>query len=147
MLTAHPDPHDAARAYDTLLGQWFPGPWPRFDVILLGLAADGHIASLFPASPALQVMDRRVVAVQVPAEPPLRLTMTLPVINHAAAVYFLVAGKGKAGSVHRALIGPCDPATCPAAGVHPVAGDVIWWVDEGAATFLGPAVRAPSPPS
>lgn len=147
MSTSESDPDDAARAYDAVLGRRFPGPWPRFDVILLGLAADGHIASLFPASPALQVTDRRVVAVQVPAEPPQRLTITLPVINRAAAVFFLVAGKSKAGAVHRALAGSCDPMTCPAAGVQPVAGDVFWWVDEGAATFLGPAVRAPSPPS
>jgi len=146
MPTTHPNPDDAARAYDALLGQRFPGPWPRFDVVLLGLAADGHIASLFPASPALQVTNRRVVAVQVPAEPPRRLTITLPAINHAAAVFFLVAGKGKAGSLHRALVGPCDPVTCPAVGVRPEAADVVWWVDEGAATFLGPAVRAPSPP-
>ena len=146
MPTTDPDPDNAARAYDALLGQRFPGPWPRCDVVLLGLAADGHIASLFPASPALQVTNRRVVAVQVPAEPPRRLTITLPAINHAATVFFLVAGKGKAGSLHRVLVGPCDPVTCPAVGVRPEAGDVVWWVDEGSATFLGPAVRAPSPP-
>ncbi len=147
MPTTDPDPDEAARAYDVLLGQRFPGPWPRFDVVLLGLAADGHIASLFPGSSALKVTDRRIVAVRVPADPPQRLTITLPVINHAAAVFFLVAGKGKAGAVHRVLVGPCDPITCPAAGVQPVAGDVIWWVDEGAATFLGPSLWAPSPPS
>ncbi len=147
MSTSAADPEDAARAYDALLAKRFPGPWPRFDVVLLGLAADGHLASLFPGSAALKLTDRRVAAVRVPADPPRRLTITLPVINHAAGVFFLVAGKGKAGAVHRVLVGPCDPTTCPAAGVQPVAGDVIWWVDEGAATFLGPAVRAPSPPS
>ncbi len=147
MSTAYPEPDDAARAYDTLLGQRFPGPWPRFDVVLLGLAADGHIASLFPASPALEIRDRRVAAVRVPADPPQRLTVTLPVITHAAGVFFLVAGKGKAGAVHRVLVGPCDPTTCPAVGVQPVAGDVVWWIDETAATFLGPSVRTPSPPS
>lgn len=147
MPTTDPDPDAAARLYDALLGRRFPGPWPRSDVVLLGLAADGHIASLFPASPALEVSDRRVVAVRAPAEPPQRLTITLPVINHASAVFFLVAGKGKAGSVHRVLVGPCDRVTCPAVSVHPEAGDVVWWVDEAAATFLGPSVRAPSPPA
>ncbi len=147
MSTSAADPEDAARTYDALLAKRFPGAWPRFDVMLLGLAADGHIASLFPGSSALQITDRRVVAVRVPADPPRRLTITLPVINQASGVFFLVAGKGKAGAVHRALVGPSDPIICPAAGVQPVAGDVIWWVDEGAATFLGPAVRAPSPPS
>jgi 6-phosphogluconolactonase len=146
MVTAHPDADDAARDYDRLLGRRFPGPWPRLDMILLGLAADGHIASLFPASPALEIADRRVVAVRVPADPPRRLTVTLPVINHATAVFFLVAGRGKAGAVHRVVVGPCDPITCPAVGVRPDTGDVVWWVDEAAATFLGPSVRAPSPP-
>jgi len=146
MSTTLPDAVEAAGAYDALLAQRFPGQWPRFDVVLLGLAADGHIASLFPASPALGVMDRRVVAVRAPADPPQRLTITLPVINHAACVFFLVAGKGKAGAVHRVLVGPCDPTTCPAVGVQPVAGEVIWWIDEAAAAFLGPSVRTPSPP-
>jgi 6-phosphogluconolactonase len=147
MSTAYPEAEDAARAYDTLLAQHFPGRWPRFDLILLGLAADGHIASLFPASPALDARDRRVVAVHAPVDPPRRLTITLPVINHAAGVFFLVAGKGKAGAVHRVLVGPCDPVTCPALGVQPAAGEVVWWIDEAAATFLGPAVRTPSPPA
>ncbi len=147
MPTHHPDPEDAARAYDALLASRFPGPWPRFDVLLLGLSADGHIASLFPASAALRVTDRRVVAVRVPADPPQRLTVTLPVINHASSVYFLVAGRGKAGAVHRALVDPRDPATSPAAAVWPVHGEVIWWLDEAAATFLGPEIRTPSPPA
>ncbi len=144
--TALPDADDAADAYDALLAQRFPGRWPRFDVVLLGLAADGHVASLFPASAALGVTDRRVVAVRAPADPPRRLTITLPVINQAACVFFLVAGKGKAGAVHRVLVGPCDPMVCPAVGVQPVAGEVVWWIDEAAATFLGPSVRTPSPP-
>jgi 6-phosphogluconolactonase len=147
MPTHHADPEEAARAYDALLAARFPGPWPRFDVLLLGLAADGHVASLFPASAALRVTDRRVVAVRVPADPPLRLTVTLPVINHAASVYFLVAGRSKAGAVHRALVEPRDPATSPAAAVSPVHGEVVWWVDEAAAAFLGPELRTPSPPS
>lgn len=147
MPTSHADPEDAARAYEALLAQRFAGRWPRFDLILLGLAGDGHIASLFPASPALQARDRRVIAVRASVDPAQRLTLTLPVINHAASVFFLVAGKGKAGAVHRVLVGPCDPVTCPALGVQPTAGDIVWWIDEGAATFLGPSVRTPSPPA
>lgn len=146
MTTTLPNAGEAASAYDALLAQRFPGRWPRLDVVLLGLAADGHIASLFPASAALAVTDRRVVAVRAPADPPQRLTITLPVINHAACIFFLVAGKGKAGAVHRVLVGPCDPMTCPAVGVQPVAGEAVWWIDEAAATFLGPSVRTPSPP-
>lgn len=140
MPTTHANPDDAARAYESVLDQYFPGSWPHFDLMLLGLAADGHIASLFPGSAALDERSRRVVAVRAPVDPPQRLTLTLPVFNHAARIYFLVAGKMKAGALHRVLVGPCDPRTCPALGVRPEAGTVTWWVDEAAATFI-PAIR------
>lgn len=145
MPTGHADPADAARDYEAVLERHFGDKWPRFDLILLGLAADGHIASLFPGSKALEERQRRVVAVRVPKEPPQRLTLTLPVINRAAHVHFLVAGKTKAGAVHRALVGPCDVQTCPAVGVDPVDGTVTWWVDSAAATFLSPAARTRAP--
>jgi 6-phosphogluconolactonase len=145
MSTGRPDPDASAREYEALLNQRFNGDWPRFDLILLGLAPDGHIASLFPGSKALLEDKRRVVAVRVPKEPPQRLTLTLPAINRAAHVYFLVAGKTKAGALHRALVGPCDVQTCPAVGVKPTDGAVTWWVDEAAATFLGAAVRTSAP--
>src|SRR5260370_13453403 len=113
MPTSDADPEGAARAYEALLAQRFAGRWPRFDLILLGLASDGHIASLFPASPALQARDRRVIAVRASVDPPQRLTITLPVINHAAAVFFLVAGKGRGGGGDRGRGGPCGPVACP----------------------------------
>lgn len=141
MPTSHADPNDAARDYEVVLGRHFNESWPRFDLILLGLAADGHIAALFPGSKALEERERRVVAVRVPATPPQRLSITLPVINRAAHVHFLVAGKTKAGAVHRALVGPCDVQACPAVGVKPLDGAVTWWVDEAAATFLSAAGR------
>lgn len=147
MSTGRADPDAAAREYEALLDQRFNGDWPRFDLILLGLAPDGHIASLFPGSKALLEDKRRVVAVRVPKEPPQRLTLTLPTINRAAHVYFLVAGKAKAGALHRVLVGPCDVQTCPAVGVKPMGGAVTWWVDEGAATFLSSAVRTSAPSS
>lgn len=142
MPTSHADPNDAAREYEILLNRQFNDGWPRFDLILLGLAPDGHIASLFPGSKALDESERRVVAVRVPKEPPQRLTLTLPAINGAAHVFFLVAGRAKAGALHRVLVGPCDVHTCPAVGVRPVDGTVAWWVDEPAATFLSAAGRS-----
>ncbi|HET6780539.1 MAG TPA: 6-phosphogluconolactonase [bacterium] len=137
MPTNQEDPNDAAREYEVLLKRQFNDDWPRFDLILLGLAPDGHIASLFPGSKALVEEKQRVLAVRVPKEPPQRLTLTLPAINHAANVHFLVAGRSKAGALHRVLVGPCDVQTCPAVGVKPINGTVTWWVDEAAAAFLG----------
>ena len=141
MPTASENPEEAATEYEAILRRRFPTERPRFDLVLLGLASDGHIASLFPGSPALDEQQRWVAAVRAPADPPRRLTLTLPAINGAAHIFFLVAGKAKAGALHRAVVGPCDLRTCPAVGVQPPAGSVIWWVDETAATFLGAAAR------
>lgn len=136
MPTHFPDPRDAARAYERDLRANFPGPWPRLDLILLGIGPDGHTASLFPGSPALGERERWVVDVQVPAEPPGRLTLTLPVLNHGAAVFFLAAGADKAEAVRRALTGPRDPLACPAGAVRPEGGNLVWWLDEGAAALI-----------
>jgi 6-phosphogluconolactonase len=68
--------------------------------------------------------------------PLVRLTLTLPVLNHAAAAFFLAAGVAKADAVRQALTGPRDPLACPAGAVRPVDGDPVWWLDEGAAALL-----------
>jgi len=139
MSTHHPDPSEAARRYEALIGEYFHGKPPRFDLLLLGVAANGHVASLFPHHPALTERDRWVVAATVPADPPQRLTMTFPLINQAAEVAFVVAGPTKAEAVRRAL----QPATrvddVPAAGVSPESATVTWWLDAAAAGGLGPA--------
>jgi 6-phosphogluconolactonase len=141
MPTDFSDPDAAARAYETTLRAHFPGPWPRFDVILLGLGADGHTASLFPGSPALDERERWVVVVRAPIEPSLRLTLTLPVLNHAAAVWFLVSGADKTPALQQTLEGGSAVRSHPAVGVRPEGGAVIWWVDEAAARLLGQPVR------
>jgi 6-phosphogluconolactonase len=123
----------AARAYEATLKNYFHSDWPRFDLVLLGLGEDGHTASLFPRSAALAETTRWVVAVQAAAEPPLRLTLTLPAITRASAVYFLVAGANKAPTLHRILSGTSDSDAYPAAGVRLEKGKVIWWVDSEAA--------------
>jgi len=133
MPTAEPDPEAAARAYEALLRTYFPGPWPAFDLAILGVGADGHTASLFPGSPALAERTRWVVAVREPtADPPVRLTLTLPVLNHAVWVYFIVTGPEKTAALRRALADPPDPVGCPASAVRPVRGDLVWWVDRAA---------------
>ncbi|MCC7418515.1 MAG: 6-phosphogluconolactonase [Acidobacteria bacterium] len=131
--TDAPTPDAAARDYEATLRRYFAGREAVFDLVLLGLGVEGHTASLFPGSPALAETTRWVLAVTAPAEPPERLTLTLPMLNRAASVYFLVAGTQKARALGRVLSGTADPRACPAAGVRPPQGSVIWWVDRDAA--------------
>jgi len=137
MPTELPDPDLAAREYEKTLRNYFSEDWPRFDLVLLGLGDEGHTASLFPGSPALEETKRWVVAVKAPAEPPLRLTLTLPALTQAANVYFLVTGSNKAQALHHVLNGLPDPKNYPASGVRLARGAVIWWVDRDAAALLG----------
>jgi 6-phosphogluconolactonase len=129
------DPATVAAAYEADLRAFFalsPSEWPRFDLVLLALGADGHVASLFPGSPTLDETQRLVVA-SPPGRlpPPLdRVTLTLPVLNAARAVAFLVSGSDKAPALGRALAGEAD---LPAARVNPVDGALRWFVDVAAA--------------
>ncbi len=144
MPTEFPEADEAAAAYESHLRNHFPVPasWPRFDLVLLGMGPDGHTASLFPKSQALDEQERWVVASRAPVEPVQRLTLTLPVLNHAAQVYFLVAGAEKSGALRRALAGKTDASDnwklCPAAAVQPIQGAVTWWADEAAAAGSDP---------
>lgn len=123
---------EAADRYAALLRQRFgAGAPPRLDLVLLGLGADGHAASLFPGSPALEERARWVSAAWVPALGAHRITLTLPVLDAAAAVLFLVAGRDKAGPL-RALLAP-GPPTIPAARVRPEAGALRVLADRAAA--------------
>ena len=122
----------AAAAYEATLRRWFSSQWPQFDLVLLGLGADGHTASLFPGSSALDETTRWAVAATAPADPPSRVTLTLPVFNRAALTFFLVAGAEKAHALRRVLAG-ADARILPAAGVRPSRGSVVWWVDRAAA--------------
>lgn len=108
----------------------------EFDVVMLGVGPDGHVASLFPGHPALDVDDRIAVAVTgSPKPPPERLSLTFAALNRTRAVWFVVSGDGKAEAVARARSSDADPHDVPAAGV---AGreETIWWVDATAASAL-----------
>jgi 6-phosphogluconolactonase len=118
--------------YERFMQSVFTGEWPRIDVVLLGMGKEGHIASVYPGSPAVRVKDRWVMDVETPEEPRLRLTLTLPVLNAAAAVFFLVSGEEKAETIRRVLTEPIDPDGCPASAVRPMGGRLIWWLDEAA---------------
>ena len=130
-------PERAARAYDLEVQEFFCGPHARFDLILLGLGEDGHTASLFPGSPVLAERERLVAAVTAEYQdrPAQRVTLTLPAINSARQVLFLVSGSAKAVIVQAALEGAGEEL--PAQQVQPVAGQLTWLLDAEAARLLG----------
>lgn len=135
------DVDTAASLYEMDLRRAFalaPGTLPRFDLLLLGLGPDGHTASLFPHTAALGISDRFVVANHVDKLGANRLTVTVPVINRAACVTFLVAGADKAQALAGVLQGPRQPEELPAQLVAPTDGQLIWLVDRAAAADLRP---------
>src|SRR5215470_3225981 len=106
----------AADEYERSLRSFFnlgPGSWPSFDLILLGLGDDGHTASLFPGSAALQETSRLVVANWVEKFQSFRITFTYPVLNRAAEVLFLVSGEGKA-QILKSVLAPSEAKAYPA---------------------------------
>jgi 6-phosphogluconolactonase len=127
---------EAAAAYEALLRDFFAlsrGALPRFDLVFLGLGEEGHAASLFPGSAALEERERLVVAVYVDKLKTDRVTFTLPLLNSAAEVAFLVSGKSKAAAVKQTLRGGAD---LPAARVAPLNGRLLWFLDKEAAALL-----------
>lgn len=125
-------PERAAERYEGHLRE-FLGTMPRFDLILLGMGADGHTASLFPSTPALAERKRWVTVGEAPTEPRIRLTLTLPVLNAGKCVYFLVTGIDKAEGVRSVLI---ENAPLPAGLVNPRGGELMWWLDWESASRL-----------
>lgn len=134
------DSEQAARQYEDGIRKAFgtPAPaWPRFDLILLGLGDDGHTASLFPRTPALGERQRLVVPNQAPQGARQRLTFTVPLINQAHAVVFLVSGRSKAPALKTVLEDrTADSNTCPARLIQPEKGRLIWFLDHAAAAEL-----------
>jgi 6-phosphogluconolactonase len=126
-----------ASLYQSDLQTFFDeAPWPRFDLVLLGMGDDGHTASLFPGTEALRERDAWVLANWVEKLNAYRITLTPPAINHAANVLFLVTGAGKAKSLVQVLRGARDPTRLPAQLIRPKDGSVIWLLDKTAAGDL-----------
>lgn len=130
-------PDDAAAAYAQVLSGYAPGgePVPRFDVLLLGMGPDGHVASLFPGHPALHVVGRTVVGVlDAPKPPPERVTLTFPAVRAAREVWVVAAGAEKSIAVHAALAG-LSVANAPAG--HATGTEATLWLIDAAAAASG----------
>lgn len=135
----NPDAAAAAEGYEQDIRKFFrleAGQIPKFDLILLGLGPDGHTASLFPGTAALQEKSHLVVANWVEKLKTNRITLTLPVLNAARCVMFLVSGTDKA-TVLRAVLEEDVPGELyPSKLVRPNDGKLIWLVDKAAASAL-----------
>ena len=128
-------PDEAVASYEGDLEEFFAEVPPVLDLVMLGIGDDGHTASLFPETPALGVTDRLAVANPVARLDTTRLTLTVPVLNAARKVRFLVAGAGKAEALAEILEGEADPRQYPAKLVRPPGGPT-WMVDRDAADSL-----------
>jgi 6-phosphogluconolactonase len=136
-MRAENGPHAGADDYERGLRETLGEEIPRLDWVLLGLGPDAHVASLFPGQPSLDVQGRLAVGVDEAGMEPFvpRVSLTLPVINSARAVVFLVTGEDKADAVARAFAG--EPSSdAPGSLVRPTAGELTLLLDAGAASRL-----------
>lgn len=140
--TAGMGPEEAARQYERVIRKKVSGnKLPRFDLIMLGLGKDGHTASLFPGTRALDEDRRLVVASEVPGLQETRITFTPGLINAARAVMFIVTGEEKAGTLAEVLEGERRPRELPAQLVCPATGELTFWIDQAAGKFLHKSKR------
>ena len=141
-----PEATAAADAYEAELRRFFGvpagDPPPRLDLVLLGVGPDGHTASLFPGSAALDERRRWVVAPYVEALRAHRITLTLPVLERGREVLFLASGAEKADAVAQVFAPAAGAAPPPAGRVRPERGALVWLVDRAAASRIPPG-RAP----
>ena len=121
--------------YADAIKYFFRG-FPNFDLILLGMGDDGHTASLFPFTEALQETEKLAVANPVEKLDTIRFTLTFPVINNARNVIFLVKGADKAETLRAVLQGEFQPEKYPSQNVKPINGNLFWLVDREAAGLL-----------
>ena len=130
-------PHVAAQEYEELLKGVFRSPEPSFDLILLGIGDDGHTASLFPGTLALEERSRLVLHNWVPDQQDYRITFTLPLINAARMIAFLVTDESKAEVLRRVMEPAPGESVLPATLVRLSSDAVHWFLSQGAARLLG----------
>jgi 6-phosphogluconolactonase len=133
------DPVGEAKRYAQEIKRFLPmgnSGFPRFDWLLLGLGTDGHTASIFPGSDVLEDRKNICAFATHPDTGQKRITLTLPLINHARRVSFLVVGVNKASVVAKILIGTGESKSLPATFVRPVNGILEWYLEKAAGTML-----------
>jgi 6-phosphogluconolactonase len=133
------NPEEAAARYEAVIRNGFRlegAETPTFDLILLGMGDDGHTASLFPHTEAINDMTHIVVANHVPQKNTWRITLTWPVINQGREVAFLIEGAGKAQVLHDVMQGPYQPDTYPSQIIRPASGKLTLLLDAAAAAKL-----------
>lgn len=139
MPAEQPDHEQAARHYENSLREALgvpPPGWPALDLVYLGLGGDGHTASLFPGTVALDEHQLAVCANYVSQLKMFRLTLTFPVLNAAAKLIFLVSGAEKAEIARQVLRPSVTAIQFPAQQIQPAHGAVSWYLDEAAARLL-----------
>ena len=131
-------PYEASIDYAQVLKKYgdVDREWPRFDLALLGMGEDGHTASLFPGSPIGVASPTLAVTADYQSRPAKRVTLTPLVFNSARKVLFLVTGVNKAVTLTRVLNDDSMPEQYPAQRIQPMDGEVVWLVDEAAASKL-----------
>jgi 6-phosphogluconolactonase len=145
-IAGEQEPQAAAIRYESELRSSFglgESDFPRFDLVTLGMGADGHTASLFPFTAALNERNRLAVANYLPQQQAWRITLTLPVINQAASVFFLVSGADKAEILKEVMTGAADPERFPGQLIKPASCILTVLMDQAAASLL-PATNAHS---
>lgn len=133
------DPAVAAARYESAIRNSFRlegAETPTFDLVLLGMGDDGHTASLFPHTEAINDLTDIVTANHVPQKDTWRITLTWPVINQGREVAFLIEGAGKAQVLHDVLLGPYQPETYPSQIIRPASGRLTFLLDSAAASKL-----------
>ena len=137
----HADPDASARNYERTLREALSenahSAGSGLDLVYLGMGEDGHTASLFPGTDALLESRRWVVANEVPQLGATRITLTFPALAHARRVVFMVCGTSKAARLAEVAAATMGEESLPAARVNPTSGELVWLVDEEAASALG----------
>jgi 6-phosphogluconolactonase len=127
--TSHLDMQTAARNYELELRRFFSDEVSSFDLAIMGIGKEGHTASLFPGSLALDEKEKWVLGIEVDAVPHQRITLTYPILNRSAVIYYLVSGADKVEVMEEILKGANDFNQYPVAGIRPENGKLVWWID------------------